>query len=134
MKDLLNEYVALYGKETWSMSTYSSNIAMINNYILPIIGDDKLTEINTRFIERYYQWLLRTPAVVNPATGKRASEYVSTGTLRDIHKLLRNCFHQAVQGVFRILPFWVLLNQYIYIDLAVQKEYNGYEITDNRYW
>ena len=41
---------------------------MINNYIIPIIGGDKLENINTRFIEKYYQRLLRTPAVINPAT------------------------------------------------------------------
>ena len=45
--------VALYGKENWALSTYEGNVSLINNYILPIIGDAKLSEINTRFIERY---------------------------------------------------------------------------------
>ena len=71
VKDLMEEYITLYGKEAWALSTYSSNVSMINNYIVPIIGGDKLENINTRFIEKYYQRLLRTPAVVNPATGKR---------------------------------------------------------------
>lgn len=35
MRELLKEYVALYGKETWALSTYSSNVGLINNYILP---------------------------------------------------------------------------------------------------
>ncbi|MCF0132847.1 MAG: phage integrase SAM-like domain-containing protein, partial [Blautia sp.] len=97
LKELMTEYISLYGKENWSLSTYSSNVSMINNYIIPIIGDDKLESINTRFIERYYQRLLKTPAVVNPATGKKTSEYVTPSTIRDIHKLLRNCFNQAVK-------------------------------------
>lgn len=97
VKDLMEEYITLYGKEAWALSTYSSNVSMINNYIVPIIGGDKLENINTRFIEKYYQRLLRTPAVVNPATGKRQSEYVSPATIRDIHKLLRSCFQQAVK-------------------------------------
>ena len=71
VKELMEEYITLYGKEAWALSTYSSNVSMINNYIVPIIGGDKLENINTRFIEKYYQRLLRTPAVVNPATGKR---------------------------------------------------------------
>ena len=29
--------------------------------------------------------------------GKRQSEYVTPATIRDIHKLLRNCFQQAVK-------------------------------------
>ena len=31
LKDLVNEYIALYGKERWSLSTYSSNVATFNN-------------------------------------------------------------------------------------------------------
>lgn len=97
MKDLLAEYVAQYGKDNWALSTYDGNVSLINNYILPIIGDEKLSEINTRFIEKYYQRLLKAPAVVNPIIGKRKNEYVSTSTIRDIHKLLRSCFKQAVK-------------------------------------
>ena len=97
VKELAKEYVELYGKEKWSMSTYSSNLATFNNYILPIIGDDKLEDINTRYMERYYQRLLKTPAVVNAATGKPKGDFVSPSTIRDVHKLLRNCFQQAVK-------------------------------------
>ena len=79
------------------MSTYDGNVSLINNYILPIIGDLKLAEINTRFIEKYYQRLLKTQAVINPMIGKRMNEYVSTSTIRDIHKLLRSCFQQAIK-------------------------------------
>ena len=97
MKELLEEYVALYGKDNWALSTYDGNVSLINNYILPIIGDMKLAEINTRFIEKYYQRLLKTPAVINPMIGKRMNEYVSTSKIRDIHKLLRSCFQQAIK-------------------------------------
>ena len=97
MKELLEEYVALYGKDNWALPTYDGNVSLINNYILPIIGDVKLAEINTRFIEKYYQRLLKTPAVINPMIGKRMNEYVSTSTIRDIHKLLRSCFQQAIK-------------------------------------
>ena len=97
MKELLEEYVALYGKDNWALPTYDGNVSLINNYILPIIGDVKLAEINTRFIEKYYQKLLKTPAVINPMIGKRMNEYVSTSTIRDIHKLLRSCFQQAIK-------------------------------------
>lgn len=37
---------------------------VIRNYIIPIIGDTKLSEINTRFMEKYYQTLLKTPSVI----------------------------------------------------------------------
>ena len=63
MKELLKEYVTLYGKQTWALSTYSSNVGLINNYIQPFIGDMKLHEITPRVLEKYYQQLLMTKAV-----------------------------------------------------------------------
>ena len=42
LDELITEYVALYGKENWALSTYEGNVSLINNYILPIIGDTKL--------------------------------------------------------------------------------------------
>ena len=44
MGELLAEYVALYGKDNWALSTYDGNVSLINNYIPAIIGDVKLTE------------------------------------------------------------------------------------------
>lgn len=35
--------------------------------------------------------------MVNPTIGKRKNEHVSTSTIRDIHKLLRSCFQQAIK-------------------------------------
>lgn len=98
MSDLLREYVALYGKNTWAMSTYESNVALINNYINPIIGYMKLQEVTTRVLEKYYQQLLRTKAVPRVCFGKKADKattFITPGTVREIHKLLRNCFAQA---------------------------------------
>ena len=97
LRELLNEYVSLYGKDRWSLSTYSSNEATIRNYILPLIGETKLQDINTRFLEKYYQSLQKMKPVVNGMTGTPKHEFVSTATIRDIHKLLRNCFEQAVK-------------------------------------
>ena len=97
MKELLKEYVDLYGKYKWSLSTYNRNTAMISNYILPFIGEMKLSDVNTRFLERYYQQLQKTPAVANPMTVKSKSEYVTASIIRDIHKLIRSCFEQAVK-------------------------------------
>ena len=88
-------------KENWALSTYEGNVSLINNYILPIIGDAKLSEINTRFIERYYQSLLKRRAVINPLNKTSRNEFVSSSTVRDVNKLLRNCFEQAVKHCLR---------------------------------
>jgi integrase len=97
LNDLLNEYVSLYGKNKWALSTYSSNVGLIKNYITPFIGFMRLRDITPRVLEKYYQRLLKTRPVDNPITGKPSSEFVGTSTIRDVHKLLRNCFGQAVK-------------------------------------
>lgn len=98
--DLLTEYVALYGKNTWALSTYQSNTRLIDNYVRPFIGGVKLSELTTRVMEKYYQTLLQTEAVPRSAFGWktiRTGELVTPNTVRDVHKLLRNCFAQAVK-------------------------------------
>ena len=96
LDDLLKEYVALYGKATWAMSTYSSNVGLIDHYISPIIGHMKLNEVTTRVIEKYYQQLLKTKPV-DPIIGKKKNEFLTPHTVRSIHKLLHSFFEQAVK-------------------------------------
>ena len=97
LEDLLKEYVALYGKNNWAMSTYASNEGLINNYILPYLGDMKVKDITSRVLEKYYQQLVDMKPVPNPLTGKSSRETVGPGTVRCVHKLLRCCFGQAVR-------------------------------------
>lgn len=97
LDELLKEYVALYGKNNWALSTYRTNEGMIKNYISPFLGNMKLKDITPRVLEKYYQRLLKTKPVVNPILGKPKGEFVGTSTVRDVHKLLRNCFGQAVK-------------------------------------
>ena len=42
VNDLLDEYMSIYGVNTWAMSTYESRKSLIANYIRPLIGDMKL--------------------------------------------------------------------------------------------
>ena len=97
VRELLHEYVSLYGKITWSISTYSSNTALIEHYINPALGDLKLHDVTARTLEKFYQTLLKTPAVHKATDKKRvkSSSMVQTGTVKKIHNLLRSAFKQA---------------------------------------
>lgn len=97
LNQLLKEFVALYEKDAWAVTTYEKNVAIINNYIIPLIGNTKLSDISIRFIEKYYQSLLTTPAVINPVLGHSTNEYVDPSVIRDVHKILRSGFWQAVK-------------------------------------
>ncbi len=55
IKELLEDYVSIYGTQAWSLSTYQSKKGLINNYINPIIGDIKLRDITPRMIDILYK-------------------------------------------------------------------------------
>ena len=112
VKELLDEYVKIYGHNKWGVSTYDGNMALINNYILPTIGDVKLSDINNHFMEKYYKELLKMPAVKS-TRNRKGLHTISAATINDIHKLLRSCFRQAVK--------WGLMEKNPAIDATVPK-------------
>lgn len=96
LDELLEEYVQTYGVNTWALSTYEARKAMIENYISPIIGDMKLTDITPRVMDQYHRNLLQVKSVAvkfhNPRT-----EFVTPSRIREIHKLLSTAFKHAVK-------------------------------------
>ena len=96
INDLLAEYMAIYGVNTWAISTYEGRKALISNYISPIIGDMKLEDVTPRIMDKYYRDLLSVRSVV-PNNMRPRNEFVSPHIVREIHKLLRNAFNQAVK-------------------------------------
>ena len=107
LADLLNEYMSIYGVNTWAMSTYESRKGLMRNYIIPIIGDVCLTDITPRMMDQYYHELLNVKSV-STNNRKPMSEYLTPLTVREIHKLLRNAFNQAVR--WELIPRNPVLN------------------------
>ena len=112
LRELVEEYVHIYGEDKWSLSTYDGNVSLFNNYILPTIGDMPLADISNLFLEKYYKGLLKMPKV-RSSRYRNNEETISTSTINDIHKLLRNCFRQAVK--------WGLMEKNPAIDATVPK-------------
>ena len=111
--DLLEDYMSIYGVNTWAMSTYEAKRGLIFNYIDPLIGDMSLDEVTPRVMEKYYQSLLRVkPKVVNNKRPK--NEYLTAHTVREIHKILRCAFNQAVK--------WELVARNPVVNATVPKE------------
>lgn len=99
--DLLRDYIELYGVQKWALSTYSSNKAIIANYILPKIGDMQLRQVTPKFIDEFYK-KLETTRAVGSGTRKKADGIVSPYVIREIHKILRSAFNQAVKWEYII--------------------------------
>lgn len=89
VREFLESFIELYGLKEWSLSTYTRNKRLINNYINPILGDLKIQEVNALTMEKYYHQLLRTPSSANK------SKNISTGTVNQIHRLLKCAFGVA---------------------------------------
>lgn len=96
VSELLEEYMSIYGVNTWALSTYEARRSIISNYINPIIGDMKLSDVNTRTIDKYYQGLLKVKSV-STQNRKPNNEYCSVHVVREVHKLIRSAFNQAVK-------------------------------------
>ena len=96
VNDLLDEYMSIYGVNTWAMSTYESRKSLIANYIRPLIGDMKLEGVTPRIMDKYYRDLLSVKAVSSKYV-KARTEYLTPHTVREVHKTLRNAFNQAVK-------------------------------------
>lgn len=111
--DLLEEYTSIYGINTWAMSTYEARRSLIFNYISPLIGDMKLEDVTPRTMDKYYQSLLTVKTkVVN--NRKPNNEYLTAHTVREIHKLLRSAFNQALK--------WELVSRNPVIHATLPKE------------
>lgn len=96
VNDLLDEYMSIYGVNTWAMSTYESRNSLIANYIRPLIGDMKLEDVTPRIMDKYYRDLLSVKAFSSKYV-KARTEYLTPHTVREVHKTLRNAFNQAVK-------------------------------------
>lgn len=97
LNDLLDEYLEIYGKTKWSMSTYTGNVSLIRNYIHDTIGQNRLTAITVRVLEKYYHSLLTTRAVQQYPKQKDTVHFLTPSTIRKIHTLLKSAFNQAMK-------------------------------------
>ena len=99
--------------EGFDVASYESRRGLARNYITPIIGDMLLSDITPRMMDKYYRDLLSVKTVsVN--NRKPTSEYLTPHTVREIHKLLRSAFNQAVR--------WELISRNPVLNATLPKE------------
>ena len=96
VRDLLKDFVELYGTKRWGLSAYAGNTALIENYINPIIGELNVQDINTRVVDAYVKELQKTTPVATPWRKPR-TEFLPPTTIEKICKVLHCAFRQAVR-------------------------------------
>ncbi len=112
VSELLEEYTTVYGVNNWALSTYQARKGLISNYINPVIGDMKIEDVTTRVLDKYYQNLLKMKT--NTTKVHRESVLLTSHTVREIHKLLRSAFNQAVK--------WELIGKNPCLNATLPKE------------
>ncbi len=95
LREFLEIFVSIYGVSKWSANTFSSKQSSINNYINPIIGDWKLSEITTKNLSKYYNDLLSVPEVPR-ANHKATGRCVQPANIKKIHDIIRCALNQAI--------------------------------------
>lgn len=92
----LCDFVETYGRKRWGAATYKSNIGMMNNYILPHLGEIELQKLTTKQVDEYYSFLENDAEPV-ANLGAPTRKRVSPSVIRDIHKFMRCAYNQALR-------------------------------------
>lgn len=95
LEEFLEIFVNIYGVSKWSANTFSSKKSSIKNYINPIIGHWKLSEITTKSLSKYYNDLLSVPEVPR-ANRKATGRCVQPANIKKIHDIIRCALNQAI--------------------------------------
>jgi integrase len=96
VRQLMEEFVTLYGLNHWSESTLSCNRHRIDDYILPYIGEIKVKALTTHLLEQFYQNLLTEPAKRTKGHENDTST-VSHSVIEKVHALIRSALNQAIR-------------------------------------
>ncbi len=112
VSEFMKDFVLLYGKKKWGVNTYRTNTGIIENYINPFIGEEKMQSITTYAIDKFYDMLTDTKPVVSRCR-KAVTEYLTPSNIEKIHKLLRCAFHQAVR--------WNVIGKNPFEDVTLEK-------------
>ena len=96
LRNLLEEYVSIYGINTWALSTYEARRALIDNYINPLIGSMKLDKITPKIMDDFYR-NLRTVEAKSQFCRENENKFVSARVVKEIHKVLSSAFNQAIK-------------------------------------
>ena len=110
VEEFLDEFVKSYGTKHWGASYYTSNLALLSNYIYPYFGHHMMSSVTAMLIDEYYNYLLmECEPVHNPGQPKR--ERMTASQVNEIHKVLRTAFNQARR--------WKLIKENPFVDADV---------------
>ena len=91
LRELIADYIEIYGKAKWAPKTYTNRLALLENYVLPYIGDIKVVKLTPRRMDEYFAQLGKVESVQRYGQ----QHYVSPRTINEVYKALRSIFNVA---------------------------------------
>ena len=88
--DFMQEFLRKYGEKKWVASTYKNNVAMLENYVLPYLGEKKLQDVRVKTVDDYY-YFLENEAEPVANMGQPRRKHVTTAVIRDVHENVTLC-------------------------------------------
>lgn len=106
IKDYLQFYMKVFGKNLLSLKVFDDYNSNIENYINPIIGEDRLNQIDHYYISEFFGKLKKTKVVDKRIVLRNPDTLVSAGTVERSHRILKAAFDIASQcDLFTLNPF-----------------------------
>jgi integrase len=105
LKDYFWEFANRYGKVKWGGSYFDKCVSNMVNYVFPYLGDIPIDKITVKIIDDHYTFLITKckPVMCNY---RKPLEHLTASLVKDIHKVLRCMFNQAVKWEDLVLnPF-----------------------------
>ena len=104
VEEMLYKWIPIQStKHKWSPKTYTQSVAMVQNLIVPYIGNRKVQELRTYDIEKFYATLAKTPCgqyvhgVKQDLSEKQKKRLLSSTSIHEVHTLLKTAFSYAVE-------------------------------------
>jgi len=95
ISEFMDDFIRLYGENRWGLSMYSSNTALIRNYVNPIIGSIPIQAFTTMDADKFIKQLQGSKPVDVPVN--HGVTKMAPANIEKIAKLLKCAFKQAVR-------------------------------------
>jgi len=99
VREFLNDWLKVYAQSNWQYKTYLNAQTMLNNHIIPAIGDKYIQKITPRDIEKFINELKFKKVSGSKSYNKSESEipYLSSTTVGHVYTILKTAFDTAVE-------------------------------------
>ncbi len=97
VESFLMEWADIHGKANWQCHTYTINMGLIKNHIIPYIGATDMQKVTPRDIEKLYDTLRSKKNSRAKKQDTGSDPCLSPTTIRLVHIILKMAFSKAVE-------------------------------------